>query len=119
MNGEIITTHTILDWFHEQVSNKRPIAPEIYLDMSMKLNILKSDDNDLLLEKRHELAVKRAFYVNEGGTSAAANIRLEADPLFMEVKKLEAHIETVKEAIRLGKVYARIKNDELNNVRFS
>lgn len=119
MNEDLITTTGILEWMKEQVQHKRPIAPEIWLDASLKLNLLKSDDNDLLIEKKHELAVKRASYVNEGGTSVAANIRLEADPLFMEVKKLEAHIETVKEAIRLGKIYARIKNDELLSARYS
>lgn len=115
---EIVTSDTILNWLKDQVEHKRPIPPEVYLDMSIKLNLLKSDDNDRLIEKRHQLALKRAEYVNEGGTSSAANIRLEADPLFMEVKKLEAKIETIKEAVRQGKLYARIKNEELQNSRF-
>lgn len=117
-NTEKVTVDTILDWLTEQVREKRPIPPELYLDISIKLNLLKSDENDKLIELRHALAVKRANYVNEGGTSAAANIRLEADPLYMDVKKQEARLKTIDEAIKQGKLYARIKNDEMNSSRF-
>lgn len=115
---ELVTTDLILSWLSEQVKNKRPIAPERYLDASLKLNLLKSDDNDQFIELEHQLAIKRAEYVAEGGTSAAAKIKIEADPLFKEVQKLKSKLKQVEEAIRLGKLYSRIKNDELNNSRF-
>lgn len=118
MNDELISVDTILLWLTEQVQHKRPIPPEVWLDASIKLNLLKSDENDTLIELRHQLAVKRANYVSEGGTSAAANIMLEADPLYVQVKKQEAKIKTIEEAVRQGKLYARIKNDELTNARF-
>lgn len=118
MNDSLVTCDKILSWLKEQVEHKRPISPELYLEAATKLNLLKSDENDHIIEIRYQLATKRAQYVNEGGTSAAANIRLEADPLYMEVKKQEAKIKLIEEAIRLGKLSARIKNDELNNSRF-
>lgn len=118
MNDELISVDTILDWLSEQVKHKRPIPPETWLDASIKLNLLKSDENDHLIELEHELAVKRANYVNEGGTSAAAKIRLEADPLFVEVQKVRAKLKQIEEAVRQGKLYARIKNDEAQGARF-
>jgi hypothetical protein len=116
---ELVTTSLILNWLKEQVENKRPISPELYLDAAMKLNLLKSDDNDRLIELEHVLAMTRAEHVREGGTSAAAKINLEADPLFMEVQKLKSKLKQVEEAIRIAKLSARIKNDELANARFS
>lgn len=118
MDEELVSTDTILNWLSGQVKHKIPIAPERYLDAIMKLNLLKSEDNDQLIELKHELAVKRANYVNEGGTSAAANILLEADETFKLVKKLEAKMKMIEETIRIGKIAARLKNDELNNSRF-
>lgn len=115
---DFVTTTLILSWLKEQVEKKHPISPLVYLDAATKLNLLKSDDNDLLIELRHQLAVKRANYVNEGGTSAAANIRLEADPLFVEVRKQEAKMKQIEEAIRIAKLTARLKNDELQGARF-
>lgn len=115
---EMTTCDEILSWFKEQAKNARPVPPELYLRAAGSLNILKSDENDTLIELRHELAIKRANYVNEGGTSAAANIRLEADPLYKDVKKQEAKIKLIEEQIRLGKLSARIKNDEMNSSRF-
>lgn len=116
---ELVTVDAILNWLKEQVQNKRPVSPERYLDAGIKLNILKSDENDRLIELEHELAVKRANYVNEGGTSSAAKIRLEADPIFKEVQQLKAKLKQIEEAIRLSKLAARLKNDELNGARFS
>lgn len=118
MDEELVSVDTILNWLSEQVKHKRPISPEVYLDACTKLNLLKSDENDTLIGLRYQLAVKRANYVSEGGTSAAANIMLEADPLYVEVKKQEAKLKLIEEQIRLGKLSARIKNDELNSSRF-
>lgn len=115
---DFVTTDKILEWLKTQVEQKHPISPMLYLDASIKLNLLKSEDNDKLIELRHQLALKRAEYVNEGGTSAAANIRLEADPLFKEVKQLEAKIKQIEECVRLGKLSARLKSDEMNSSRF-
>lgn len=112
------TCDQIILWFKEQATNKNIIPPDLYLRAASNLNVLKGDEIDRLIDLKQDLAVKRAEYVEKGGTSAAANIRLEADPVFSQVKKQESKIETIKEQIRLGKLWARLKNDELNNARF-
>lgn len=115
---DFVTSEEVLNWLKSQAKSGKPIPPDLYLRAAVSLNLLKSDDNDRLIELEHELAVRRANYVNEGGTSAAAKINLEADPLFKEVQKLKAKMKQVEEAIRLGKLAARLKNDELNGARF-
>lgn len=110
--NELVTTDTILAWLTEQVESKRPISPELWLDACMKLNLLRSDDNDQLIELEHNLAIMRADYIREGGTSSAAKIILEAEDEFREAEKLKAKLKVIEEAIRLGKKYAWIKNEE-------
>lgn len=114
----LITCDLILKWLKEQVENKRIIPPSLYLDVATKLNILRSDEDDLLIEIEHQLAVQRAKYVNEGGTSAAAKILLEANPLFKDVRKQKAKLKQIEEAIRIGKLAARIKDNEMREIKF-
>lgn len=112
---DFVTVDAILGWLKEQVQHKRPVSPERYLDAATKLNLLKSDENDRLIELEHELALERAKYVSEGGSSAASKIQLEAHPSFVEIQKLKAKLRQIDEAVRLAKLSARIKSDELRS----
>jgi hypothetical protein len=110
---ELVTCDTILNWFKEQTENRRPISPHLYLEMAQKLNALSSDENDKLVDLESELARHRADWVSVGKTSAGANILVEAMPVFNEARKQRAKIKQIEEVIRLAKLSARIKNDEM------
>lgn len=116
---ELITTDSILSWLTNQVKHKKPISPEQYLEAGTRLNLLKSDENDRLIEIEHELAVIRSNLVSQGSTSAAAKTHIEANPLYKEVQQLRAKLKRIDEAVKLAKLAARLKNDEMNNIRFT
>lgn len=114
MNEEWVSCDVILGWLKEQVKNKVPVAPETYLDAAIKLNVLMSDETDRLIELESGVADVRAAHVRQGHTSAAAKIYVEALPAYMEMQKQRAKIKQIEEAIRLSKLSARLKNDELH-----
>jgi hypothetical protein len=107
-----ITVDTILDWFAQQVESKSPIAPELWLDGAMKCVALLGAEQDALYEMQGMLAIFRAELIASGDTAASAKIKTEANPMYTQMKKLEAKIERVYETVRLAKIRARMGQEE-------
>lgn len=112
MSKEWVSCDVILSWLKEQVKNKVPVAPSLYLDAATKLNVLISDETDRLIEVEHDVAELRAAHIRQGHTVAAAKVYVEATPEYMDMQVRRAKIKQIEEAIRLSKLSARMKNDE-------
>lgn len=107
------TCDSILQWMKIQVENKNPISPHLWLEAAQMLNVLSSDESDRLIDLESILARKRENQISLGKTVAASNIVVEASMEYNETRKQGAKIKQIEEAIRLAKLSARIKNDEM------
>ena len=113
MNDDLRTCDSILAWLKEQTESRRPISPQLWMEAARSLNVLSSDENDKLIDLRSQLAALRAELISAGQTGVATKMLIEANPLFAAAQRQEAKMKRIEEAIRLAKLSARIKSDEL------
>ena len=108
----LVTVDLILTWMKEQVENKNPIAPSTWVDAAQKLNMLISDETDKLFALSQQVAQERYTRIKNGDSVASAKAYVETLDMYREMKRQEAKIEQVQEAIRLGKIQARVRETE-------
>lgn len=109
------TVQSIIDYLHGMAERKEPISPQMWMDASGKINVLLQTEQDRLADMEHELAKKRANLIAEGQTSAATKILIEADPLFLEARKLKGLIDRAVETIRIAKRNATLTSELIRN----
>ena len=110
-----ITTQTILDWLKESVEQKRPIDAHTWVDSAQKLNVLISDENNLLYDLQQKVAEHKVLLITQGDSVAKANVIVQATNEYKEMKKQEARIEQIQESIRIAKIQARLSDNELKS----
>lgn len=115
MNEDLRTCDSILDWLKKQTEERLPISPQLWMEAARALNVLSSDENDKLIELEGQLAAKRAQLISAGQTGVATKMLIEADPIFRDARRQRAKMVRIEEAIRLAKLSARIKSDELRS----
>lgn len=111
----MITIDTILNQIKKWVQDKTPIAPNIWIDASAKLNILISEEHDKLFDLQQVIAKMKVAWIADGDTVAKAKSKVEAEDLYRDMCKQRAKIEMIEEMIRISKLQARMKNDEVRN----
>lgn len=109
---ERITTDTILGTLKEWVENKTPIDPNTWLDAVVKLNVLKGDEMAKLYEYQQQKALYKTLLIENGDTVAKATAKTEASDVYKIYKIQEAKIDMIEEMIRIGKLQARMSNEE-------
>jgi len=110
---EKITTDIIINYLQNQVEQKLPIDPGTFLDAAEKLNILLGDEHEELFSLAQKCAIIKADKILEGKSVAMAKALLEASDDYRHMLSQKAKIERIVEFIRLAKLHARIKNDEI------
>ncbi len=113
MHDDLNTADSLLSWMHEQSVHKGPIDPQMWLSACMKLNILSSDENDKLIELEMQVAQERVALLKQVDSVAESKLLSEASPLYAEMRKQKAKVAMIEECIRLGKITARLKQEEL------
>lgn len=111
---ELVSIETILEWLEKSAQAKEPINPSLYIDACTRLNILVGDEDDKLAELQQKIAQFKVNLLEKGETSASAKIKSEATDDYMQMCKLKAKIERITEAIKISKLQARLKSDELH-----
>lgn len=102
---EKITVDTILDFLKAAVESKMPIAREVWLDASFKLNLLLGDEIHELETLRQSVA-KEKFAIltkQEKKNVAAVDLEIETLDTYRELREKESKVERVKEFIRISK----------------
>lgn len=110
---EPITTDTIITHLKSMVEQKIPVAPSMWVDAAMKLNILIGDEHDKLLDLEQQVARMKVAYLTDGDTVAKAKAKVEAEDIYKESRKQKAYIDQINEHIRIAKVQSRLKSDEM------
>lgn len=113
--NDLVTTDTILNWLKEQVEHKNIISPDLYLDACTKLNLLISDEHDKLFDLQQRVAELKVEFIKADLSVAEAKTRVDATDTFKEMRKQEAKIGQIEEAIRIAKIRSRLKSNEMGN----
>ena len=112
---EPLTIDEILSYM-EEVSQKRMVLPPSkYLDLVEKLNALRGDEDDRLIELHQEYAQVKVENLNQGKSAAVAEAIAKASDKYKAYKKQEARCERITEFIRIEKIRSRLKDTEFNN----
>lgn len=109
------TADSIMSWFTEQVENKLPIDPHLWLEGSMKLSVLLQSEQEKLFAMEQGVAQLRKILLEDGKTVAYAKTMIEASDEYREARKQKAKIDRGTEFIRLAKLYSRTASDLMKN----
>ncbi len=112
---EQITVDTILAKLTEWVESKTPIDPSTWVDAAQKLTLLSGDEADRLYELEQKLANMRVELLTAGMNATQAKMHIEADPIYLEARKLKAKIGRIEELARISKLRGRMASEEMRN----
>ena len=109
----MITALTIIETMKKWVEDKTPISPSLWLDASLKLNVLRGDLDNAYFELESILAKQKADYLTaDNMTNAKAESLIKATDTYKEMRKVQAQIKQLEEFIKISKHQARLKNEE-------
>ena len=109
----LVTCDLILNFLKEQVENKIPVAPSLWLDAAQKLTILSQDENEKLFELQQKVAQEKVDYITKGDSVAKAKAKIEASDTYKFMQMQKAKIERIAESIRISKYQARMNDESL------
>jgi phosphoglycerate-specific signal transduction histidine kinase len=113
MNKELVTVDVIINYIKDNVENKVPLSPSVFVDAAAKLNVLLSDEHAILYKLQREVAQEKVNLIQEEHvTGTEAKMRVEAMPLYEEMMNQKAKISRIEEFIRIAKLQARMKQEE-------
>lgn len=113
MENQIITIDLIINQVREWIENKKVIGPSIWLDAAEKMNVLLGDEHDKLFGLYQKVAIAKRELLEKGSTVASAKVMIEATDDFREMQTQKAKISRIEEFIRLAKIQARLKDNEM------
>lgn len=109
---KLVTIDKIIDWLTEQVEQKLPIDPHLWLEASQKMNVLLQGEQENLFTIEQEVSLLRKTLLEEGKTVAYAKVMVESTNEFKQMKIQKAKIDRCLEMIRIAKLQARLSNEE-------
>lgn len=107
------TIDSILDWFEEQVINRNPLSPARYMDGAQKINVLKQDLDEEIVDLQMQVNKTIEAHLDEGMTSSFAKAKAQATDVYGDLLRLKAKKERAEEFIRLAKVQARLQYEDM------
>lgn len=110
-NMDQVTIDTIISYFDEQIRNKQPIAPHLWLDAAQKINILLEDEQDKLFDLEQAISTQKRICIERGDSVAKAKVIVESSDVFKDARKQKARIDRLVEFGRLAKQYSRTGNN--------
>ncbi len=107
------TIDSILENFEAMAERKGSLDANVWLTGCAKIVALIGAEQDRFYELEHQVASKKNnLMVIPEMTSSKAKIVAEAMPEFLESKKLKAKIDRCFEMVRIGKIMARMSQEE-------
>lgn len=104
-----------MTWLTNQVQNKLPVSPQQYVESAAYLNILIGEEHDKLIDLENQVAKIRQELLPNCKSVAEVKVHVEAEEVYAQMRKQQAYIKQIEETIRISKLYARMKNEEMYN----
>lgn len=112
---EPTTVNSIIEYFEKSVAERKPLAPQLYLDGALKLNVLKGGEYDKMFELEQKVSLLESKYLEEGMTSARAKTFTKSSPLWLELQKQKARCKLIEDFILLAKKNATLISEQMRN----
>ena len=112
MEKQLVSVNSIMAYLQEQVENKMPLSPSIWVDAAGKIAVLLGDENDKLFDLQQKVAEVKIGHIARGDSVAKAKALTEATDMYKEFHKQKARVEQIAEFIRIAKLRARISVEE-------
>jgi ElaB/YqjD/DUF883 family membrane-anchored ribosome-binding protein len=112
---KLVTIDTIIEYLQDAVKSKTPLPPTIWLDAAQKLNVLLSEEEDRLFDLQQVVAQKKYDFIKGQAKKnvSEAKAYIEASDDYRDSKKQAAKIGRIVEFIRLAKIQARTRMEEM------
>jgi len=106
-----VTSDLILGYLKELVESKKPIPREVWLEVAFKLNLLRTDESQLLNKMRQAVAIKKLAILKsqEKRNVSAAELEVETTDECRFMRDQEEKLYSVDEFVRIAK-----KNADIN-----
>lgn len=107
----LVTADSIMEWFTEQIAQKNPIDPNLFLEGALKLSVLLQSEQETLFMMEQVVARMKESLIQSGKTVAYAKTVIEATDEYRKCRVQKAKIERAIEFIRISKQYSRTASD--------
>ena len=107
------TVDSILKAAEDAVKNAEVWSPSVWVEAAWSLNALVGEEHSKLYELEQRVAQDKVLAIEGGATVARAEAMIEATDLYREKQMQKAKIGRVEEAIRIAKIMARMKGEEM------
>jgi hypothetical protein len=104
-----VTIESILGWFEEQVRHGHPISTACWLDGASKVVSLLQNFNEGCICAEMEYRGLRASFIANGDTSATAEARAKATPVYAKYLRMSTEKKRIESWIQLCKKRTEVK----------
>lgn len=109
------TVDTIMLSLNQIVAEKQSLSPHYWVEAAMFLNVLISEEHEKLWDLKQKVAEAKLEARKAVKYMTDAEAIVETTEVYKAMRMQEAKIEQVQELIRLGKLQARLTNDEIRS----
>lgn len=107
------TTDNILEYFNTAVKERLILSPQDWVEAAEYLNILIGEEHDKLFGLEQEVAQKKIEALKTSKSVAEAKLIVEGTDTYRAMRTQKGKIEQIQEFIRIAKLQARLKSDEI------
>lgn len=104
-----------MEALEKAVKEKKVLSPAEWLDQALKLNVLRSEDDDKLFELESDVAKKKKEFIEGGMSVSQAKVYAEAEDIYKQMRKQKAFCDQITEFVKIAKRQAGIKEGEYYN----
>ena len=110
-------TDEIINWLNQQAQNKAIVSTDDLLRAAHNLNLFLADEQEELFVLQQNVSKKISEYIEqgEGKSVAMAKQLVQATDEYKQMLSQKARIDRIIEMIRISKLSARLKSDEMRS----
>ncbi len=106
---------SVIAWFVQAITNKEVIPPHLWVEAAASLNVLRESVDDQLFTLQQNVAKQKMTFIENGYSVAKAKARVEIEDIYKEMCMAKAKVERIEEFIKISKLMARMKSDEIKS----
>lgn len=104
---------SIMKWLTDTVRSKKPISPFQFVEACEYMIILIGDEHTKLYDLQQKVAIMKRDLLEKEEKVNKVTIIVQASDLYKEMKIQESFIKQIEESARIGKIMARLKDNEM------
>ena len=110
-------TDEIINWLNQQAQNKAIVSTDDLLRAAHNLNLFLADEQEELFVLQQNVSKKISEHIEqgEGKSVAMAKQLVQATDEYKQMLSQKARIDRIIEMIRISKLSARLKSDEMRS----